>query len=75
MSNDVTIKIMPARVVAAYRTSTTHQAVFEDIPAGFGRVFAFLGDAHVEPTSRASSSTMPGGTKIASMSRVARRLS
>jgi effector-binding domain-containing protein len=43
MTNDVTIKFTAARTVAAYRTATTYQAVFEDIPSGFARVLTFLG--------------------------------
>ena len=49
MTNDVTIKSNPAQTAAAWRTATTHTEVFNDIPAGFGRVLEFLDGAGVDP--------------------------
>lgn len=49
MSNTVTVKPVPAHHAAVYRTSTTHTSVFTDIPDGFGRVIAALGDSGVDP--------------------------
>ena len=50
MSESVTIKSVPALLVASYRTATTQRQVFADIPAGFGRVMDGLGAAGVDPT-------------------------
>jgi len=49
MSDDVVVKSIESQTVAAYRTATTHTAIFEDIPAGFDRVIGFIGSASVEP--------------------------
>jgi len=45
----VTIKTVPATTMAAYRTETTYETVFTDIPAGFSRVLSFLGSHQEEP--------------------------
>jgi effector-binding domain-containing protein len=49
VSEAVTIKTLPALVAAAYRSSTTQETVFADIPTGFGRVLDALGAAEVDP--------------------------
>ncbi len=49
MSSDVTIKAQPALIAAAHRTPTTYSRIFSDIPAGFGKVMAFLGNENVDP--------------------------
>lgn len=49
MSNDITVKSIPAVVVAAHRTPTTHVEVFSDIPAGFATVMQALASAGVDP--------------------------
>ena len=47
MTDTVTIKTTPGQRIAAYRTTTTHDAVFTEIPAGFARVQRALG--HTQP--------------------------
>ncbi len=49
MSNEITRQLSPAMLVAAYRTTTTHRRIFDDIPAGFGKVMTLLGDVGVDP--------------------------
>lgn len=49
MSDTVTIKTLPAQLAAVYRTTTTQQSVFTDIPAGFGRVLRAMGSAGIDP--------------------------
>ena len=49
MSTTITIKSHDALTAAAYRTTTTHSAIFGDIPAGFDKVMGFLGGAGVDP--------------------------
>lgn len=51
MSSEITIKTSPAIVAAAYRTSTTYDSIFDDIPAGFGVVLASLSRAGVDPVA------------------------
>lgn len=50
MSETVTVKMIPAQVSATFRTNTTQDSVFSDIPAGFGRVFQALEAAGTDPT-------------------------
>lgn len=49
MSETVTIRTVPALAAATYRSSTTQQSVFTDIPAGFGRVLDAVGGAGADP--------------------------
>ena len=49
MSDTVTIKTLPAHTAAVYRTPTTQQSVFADIPAGFGRVLRATESAGIDP--------------------------
>lgn len=49
MSSEITVRDTPASHLAAHRTSTTHQRIFEDIPAGMGTVMAALGAAGIDP--------------------------
>lgn len=44
VTNAVTVKTIPAQLVAAYRTTVTQQDVFAAIPAGFSRVIQALAD-------------------------------
>lgn len=50
MSNDVTIKALPAQTVAVHRTSANYSEIFAAIPAGFGRVLTDLAEADVDPS-------------------------
>ncbi|MCB1026166.1 MAG: MerR family transcriptional regulator [Microthrixaceae bacterium] len=49
MSTEITVKASPPVVVAAYRTATTHDEIFSDIPNGFAAVMAALAEAEVDP--------------------------
>lgn len=49
MTKDLTVKSHPSQIVAAWRTDTTYSDVFDDIPAGFGRVLGFLESAEIDP--------------------------
>lgn len=49
MTTEVTIKTHPAQIAAAWRTDTTYADIFNDIPAGFGQVLAFLESANIDP--------------------------
>ncbi len=44
MSDSIALKRIPSQLVAAHATPTTLATVFDDIPSGFQRVFAALGD-------------------------------
>ena len=50
MSETVTVKTIPAQLSATFRTATTQDSVFGDIPAGFGRVFQALEAAGTDPS-------------------------
>lgn len=49
MSSAVSIKNTPGIRALAHRTETTFDGIFEDIPAGFGRVMAELSTADIDP--------------------------
>lgn len=49
MSSKIAFHTSPAVTAAAYRTSTTYDEIFDDIPAGFGAVLAELATAGVNP--------------------------
>lgn len=49
MSNEVLIQDRPTQTIATWRTATTYDQVFTHIPEGFGRVFAHLGAAGIDP--------------------------
>jgi len=49
MSTEVIVKTHPAITAIGFRTLTTHEAVFTDLPAGIGRVVGSLIGANVTP--------------------------
>lgn len=49
MNTEVTVKNQGAQTVAAWRTDTTYEQIFDHIPEGFGRVMSFLGQENIDP--------------------------
>jgi len=49
MSTDVIVKTHPAITAIGFRTRTTHEAVFTDLPAGLTKVIGSLIEANVTP--------------------------
>ncbi len=50
MNTQAIIKNHPAQTVASWRTKTTHDRIFSDIPAGFGKVMSYLGTNNIDPS-------------------------
>lgn len=50
MNTQATIKSHPAQTVASWRTKTTYDRIFSDIPEGFGKVMSYLGRNDIDPS-------------------------
>ena len=49
MSNDISVRDLPAITVASHRTQPTYAEIFDAIPAGFGTVLGALNEVGVDP--------------------------